>query len=287
MTDDHTPTTDELASADLDGEVTPDEHARVESDPLLRARREELRSASAALTTPVPPLDPSVLDEVVRRAMDEADVADAGAAALTTTGPVRSLPERRARRGPPPFLVAAAVVALVAIGLAVVLSSRSRTQSSLAGKATAGDTGDKSASAGGSAAERRAVPAAPDATGGPTGEAPSAALDRDLGEFASADALREALRARFPAPAPVAGQGTTRPATSFSQTQVDRCTGVIEARDERLRQKDRLHVAPATIRGEPVLVLEYRTTAVVGKGPTTRVVAVGIAACEDRINFER
>src|SRR5687767_10598959 len=59
---------DELASAYLDGEVTPREAALVESDPALRQRVEELRQAAAAMAGPTPPPVGSE-DRLVERAM--------------------------------------------------------------------------------------------------------------------------------------------------------------------------------------------------------------------------
>ena len=52
MADEHA---DELASAYLDGEASAAERARVESDPELRRRVDELRRASALVGRPVSP----------------------------------------------------------------------------------------------------------------------------------------------------------------------------------------------------------------------------------------
>ena len=105
----------------------------------------------------------------------------------------------------------------------------------------------------------------------------------DLGAFRSSTALREALRVAIPSAPP----GPSRSAADLTQAQIDRCAAVIEARDPGLVRTNRRRTVVATIRGEPVLVLEYQAMAVRTGRPTTRVVAVGVAACDDRLDFER
>src|SRR3954467_5439236 len=63
-------TDDELASAYLDGEVTADERARVESDRALLARVDLLRSARDALmAAPLEPTDAAAKDAAIRAAV--------------------------------------------------------------------------------------------------------------------------------------------------------------------------------------------------------------------------
>ena len=64
------------------------------------------------------------------------------------------------------------------------------------------------------------------------------------------------------------------------------CATVVEARDARLKPANRQAFA-ASLAGQPVVVLEYRTQAVAGNRATTRIVALGAAACDERVNFER
>jgi hypothetical protein len=78
MTDDRPPDAlapDEVASAALDGEVTPGEQARIDSDPALRARVAELRAVRDRVAAPVPPLPPARRQEILRRARDAFDAA--------------------------------------------------------------------------------------------------------------------------------------------------------------------------------------------------------------------
>jgi hypothetical protein len=78
MTDDRPPDAlapDEVASAALDGEITPGEQARIDSDPALRARVAELRAVRDQVAAPVPALSPARRQEILRRAGDAFDAA--------------------------------------------------------------------------------------------------------------------------------------------------------------------------------------------------------------------
>ena len=93
---------DELVSAYLDGEVTADERARVEGDPILMARAETLARARDLLRRPVEQPSPVEVDRAV-------------AAALASPAPAPVTVRRlRQRRLAPAWLsVAALVVALL------------------------------------------------------------------------------------------------------------------------------------------------------------------------------
>jgi hypothetical protein len=98
---------DELASAYLDGEATPQEAALVESDPRLQALVEELRAVREMVTTPVEPPSDEVRDQMIAQALDH-------------RAPVVSLKKarRRLRTISPQarvILAAAAVVVAVAV----------------------------------------------------------------------------------------------------------------------------------------------------------------------------
>lgn len=98
---------DELASAYLDGEATPEEAALVESNPHLQALVEELRAVRDLVATPVEPPSDKVRDQMIARAVDH-------------RAPVVSLEKARRRlRSIPPqarvILAAAAVVAAIAM----------------------------------------------------------------------------------------------------------------------------------------------------------------------------
>ena len=55
----------------------------------------------------------------------------------------------------------------------------------------------------------------------------------------------------------------------------------------RLKRSNRQVADAASVVGEPVVVLEYRAPSVNGSGTTTRVIALGAAACDELVNFER
>lgn len=122
-----------------------------------------------------------------------------------------------------------------------------------------------------------------------TAHGPSSAPDQrgrplpDLGDFASPTALRQAVRYGIPA----AASGSSRASAVLSPIQVERCASVVEARDPGLLRTNRGSMLAATIAGDPVLVLEYRATALRTGRSTTRVAAVGVGTCDDRLDFER
>ncbi|MDE0237931.1 MAG: hypothetical protein OXN95_11970 [bacterium] len=111
MSDEHGEMTpqqmDELASAYLDGEASPEEVALVEGDPRLQALVEELRAVRDLIATPVDAPSQEVQDEMIARALGH-------------RAPVVSLDTARRRlRAIPPqarvILAAAAVVAAIAL----------------------------------------------------------------------------------------------------------------------------------------------------------------------------
>ena len=98
---------DELASAYLDGEATPEEAALVESDPRMQALVEELRAVRDLVAAPVEAPSDEVRDQMIAQALDH-------------RAPVVSLDTARRRlRAIPPqarvILAAAAVVAAIAL----------------------------------------------------------------------------------------------------------------------------------------------------------------------------
>lgn len=98
----------ESVSAALDGEATEAEVARIESDPELRARRDELAAVRDAVAAPVP-----ALDELTARRLRERAMAARSEPADSVSAVASRRPERR-----PAALIgigAAAVVLLVAL----------------------------------------------------------------------------------------------------------------------------------------------------------------------------
>jgi hypothetical protein len=146
---------DELVSAYLDGEATPDEVALVESDPVLRAEADALRQLTDQLASelPAPPaaLRHQHLDTALA-AFDELAVAGAD-----SSGPVIELEQRRAQASArsearahraqlPSWLGAAAAVILVVGGIGVALRAVGGGQDDDAALVTAaGDDGDAGA----------------------------------------------------------------------------------------------------------------------------------------------
>lgn len=123
---------DELVSAVLDGAATPAERARVEGDPALTARLEQLRAVRDAVARPVAPLDEVTTRRLLDRALAATDeaAADAAAATVATTAAVATTTssgrrsDARSHRGLRLAGIAAAVaVALLAVPLLGSLGS--------------------------------------------------------------------------------------------------------------------------------------------------------------------
>lgn len=140
MTEPEPPIDDELVSAVLDGEATPDERALVEGSTAGRRRLEELRAISAHVREPVEALSPSAVDRLVGRALD-----DLGTGRSEVT-PLREAPGRSVHRWGP-AVAAAAVVVIVALGavLAITRTMNSSTDSNASSSATPTAAADKAA----------------------------------------------------------------------------------------------------------------------------------------------
>ncbi|MEM8705730.1 MAG: hypothetical protein AAGE98_04690 [Actinomycetota bacterium] len=108
---DNTDAFDELVSRYLDAEATADEIARVESDPALLARADEVRAAMAAVAAPVD-IPTADLDRIRAAAI----------AAGTTTPAVTDLAAARVRKleRRNRFLAVAAAFVFIAVGFAAV-----------------------------------------------------------------------------------------------------------------------------------------------------------------------
>jgi hypothetical protein len=120
MTEPTPPTSDdELVSAVLDGEATQGEIARVTADPALQARLERMTAVSDAVGV-APPPPAGLVDQAIDAALDHLTATGPG----TVAAPLDELSARRAARNRRfgPFLAAAAVVVLVALGAVAVRS---------------------------------------------------------------------------------------------------------------------------------------------------------------------
>jgi hypothetical protein len=198
MSDD--PTTeadDELVSAYLDGEVTPEEMAAVEASPVLLARVEQLR----AVVTTVASVPLASAPDAAR----ETSIA-AALAAAEVRFEITDLAAERARRRLRVLSIAAAVLVAIAVGAGLLAQAgRDSGTTSTAAKtsvASSSSSAERSSSAGSAAADQA-----------PTADA-FALSTNDLGAFDDTTDLVSAVRGRLEAakttsgPVPAAGSGT-------------------------------------------------------------------------------
>jgi hypothetical protein len=187
------PTLDELVSAYLDGEATPDERARVEADPELLARVAVFRQLGEAIAGKPPAIDEPRRQQMIGRALAETPAPLA---------PVRSLTARRLERVGPIAAAAALIAALIGFGTWVVGSqdndagdaSSSGVASPLRTAADAFGPEAATAGAGGNTALDSGKSATTVASGGSGAAAPTAGrVSADLGAFTDEAALRQAL----------------------------------------------------------------------------------------------
>ncbi|MCB0957915.1 MAG: hypothetical protein KDB04_00115 [Acidimicrobiales bacterium] len=284
MTTPPTPFSDEELSASIDGELDADRAAAIAADPHARARRDELAAVAALVAAPVAPLPAEAVDQLIAVALDPPAAPPA--------------PARRIR-GPQPWLVAAAVVVLVAVGLALVWSGRNDGEqasfttvgASIAdgggSSATEADgAGDVAADVGAeSSSTERGDANAPTTTAPPlttaTTLAPGGtAAALPLGTFASGDEMRAALAEAFPATAtPVEGVEAP-PAAAF-----ERCASQLQVTLDL--DTDPTHTGYASVAGQVALVYEFATPGFDDGQPTTLVAAVGRDACDPIAIFQR
>ncbi|MGQ0616184.1 MAG: anti-sigma factor family protein [Acidimicrobiia bacterium] len=186
---------DEIVSAYLDGEATPDEMARVEADPALQARLESLRVAAAAVGSAVPAPSATTRETAVAAALaatmpaadQVADDPDADPAAPLADF---SAGRRRTRRAT--TWAAAAVVALLAAVGGLALSNRPEDSTSTVAAPPPGTTAESRAAAAGAGVADRSF-TAPFAA--PDSAANADAVTALLGEYPDQAALADAVRA--------------------------------------------------------------------------------------------
>lgn len=187
MTDLPTPD-DELVSAYLDGEVDVGERARVEGDPALLARSEELAAVRAALSAPVEAPPPGEVDRAIAAA-----VAAAAVAAPTGRDELARRREER-RRSVPAWLSVAAVVLALLVGVPLLagIGGGGDTDDETAAVESAGDSADSAEGGGG-----QGTGGADDTLSSDGADAPTTAMQLqdggDLGVIEGEDDLREAV----------------------------------------------------------------------------------------------
>ncbi|CAN5186329.1 hypothetical protein BH20ACT3_BH20ACT3_04600 [soil metagenome] len=313
MTEPLPPLTDEELSAVLDDEAGPEVVARVQADPAARARLDALAAAGTVLrNAPVPPLEPADVDRLVARSLGAASDAardveatpDEDDAGVTNIAPA---PRRGARA--PRWLAAAAIVALVSVGLGLIWSGQRSGDDEVAGtdaevatqasEEAAEDgtaesrTAEDDASAGAEATDDGAAdePDASPEVPAPHGDLPSTTTDADdsagaeiadLGVFDGPDELRALLRTEFPDDVPPTSGAVPESPTTAA---VERCR-------DQLRQVFELETLPiatgfAIVAGQPVLVYEFAAPSFQDGSPTTLVAGVGSDACNSVLTFER
>jgi hypothetical protein len=281
---------DELVSAYLDGEATPDERAVVEARPDLLAKLNQFRSVAGQVADVEPP-DPARRAAAVDAALQSSDQS-------RTTGSddgVVDLGARRTRARRPGLLIglsaAAAVVLVVAIGAAVL---RSRSQPALTSVGTAAEVAGPTSSTAvpDNARAQTASPAAGAASGaaGNGAQADSAAGVPvvDFGNFADQAALDTRLRAQLDLPVPAGAGAVPAPeAASVPTTGISTpfaASGGFRACDGAIRAGDPALVAltstgTATVSGQPVYVGIYSVRQTPGAGTPPVQAVVVTPAC--------
>ncbi|MEZ5203079.1 MAG: hypothetical protein R2701_01445 [Acidimicrobiales bacterium] len=276
------PASDEDLSAAIDGELDDGRARDLLTDPANAARLEQLNRAVRAVAAPVDPLDNTAVDRLIADAIAE---------------PAAPAAPRRAVRGPAPWLVAAAIAVLLAVGLTLVWTGRngeSNDQASTvstdldasaaneerAGADASAESSDDAAAAGEVAPDSgHAGSATTDGTSPATTITPTLPSAVDLGTFADGDALRTALATSFPDVA------VTSTSDGPSTASVERCATQLEITlglDDGPTQ-----IGWATIGGQEALVYEFSTSSYEDGTPTTLVTAVGAEACNQIVFFER
>ncbi len=284
-------TTDSLdldLSLSLDGVASPEIEARLQSDHATLARREQMRRAIELIASPPSPLDDQAVNSTISAALDGARrnvSADPGVVSMLPS------PGSTGSRRIPPWLVAAAVLILMGVGLTLVYTGRETStdvafqqvgsslepDTALTESADADNTAEREAAAAGAAA-----PDAADAVS--TTSAVSSAGGTSvptlvpLGSFESADQLREHLRSGFPEAPPDVTNAEHDLDAAF------RCLGKIDTMFGT--GSEPVHVGLATIAGDRTVVYELPYKATDGR-QTTLVVAVGELSCIPALSFQR
>jgi hypothetical protein len=265
---------DELVSAVLDGEATPDERARVQADPALSARLGEFAAVRDRVAEPLPPADETARERAVAAAK----------VAVRHQAPVVPL---RPRRDVPRFLAVAAAVLVVLLGVGLLVDNVDLDRG--------GDSGSSDTAAGGadSAGEDDAAfdATAESADAAADGGAGSPRLEgADLGAVADEADLRSAIERVTGTAATVGGSATTSAPAPPNLPQAvleddargpseDCQVGLIEA-DPTL-SGGLLAQATTTYAGTPAVVYVYGTPE--GR---QRVVVVSDDACVTLAAFD-
>lgn len=263
MTDQHDPL-DDLASAHLDGHTTPEEVARVATDPVLSARIARFETARAALrATAAEPVDPHERDSAIAAALTAFDEGHDH-----VVRPVAAFRARRWWVAPRALRLAGVAAAVALLALAVPLLGRldrdgDEDVASIDERAGAdrGETGD-------------AATDLSETAGGVPGAATAAPGPDDLGSFEGLRALAAAVRDRLEA-STTAGSSADAALVPEAATTTARVSACDEELARRFGPASR-YSALATLDGEPVTVVVYED----GDG-ALELVVVDRAACTE------
>ncbi len=303
MTDQPTPTDDDLSLA-LDGEADDELLARIEASPAAQARLAELQAAADLVAgTSIPTLDGDAVDELISTALD------------TPVAPSRGVSASRGRGGATPWLVAASVILLMAVGLSLVWAGQSSDDDQASATFATGDAAQFEASAESGAdgafsaedgtGESSGAPSPVTGSHGAPTTAPSAAPAADLtvvylGTYPSGDQLREATASSF-------ADALRMNGSAFSGDQAETATDIdatgrraqappsdaaVNRCAQQLQVTLKLDTAPiqagyANVDDREVLVYEFTATSARTDEETTLVAAVGADACDEVVIFER
>ncbi len=282
MNDHPPPLSDDDLSAVLDGLADEALVARARAEAATRlAALATARSALAATT--VEPLADDVVDRLVTTALDAGSEAaePLDTPDLPSITPVHPSAPARSGRRVPTWLVAAAVVVMMAVGVALIGTDRHGSTAKFETVGASINANDPATEADDRAAEATSAPdGAVAGQGAPATTAAAAAGSAtiavsDLGAFEDAAALRLALRTGF-------GPGTA--ATPLPSAALDRCR-------QQVQVSLSLPAAPtrtgrATVAGREVFVYVFPYTAA-GPGVSELVAGVGRDACDPVVTFQR
>lgn len=300
MTNSPLPLSDEDLSAYLDNEVTPEVRARIDGDPKAQERVRTLGAARDALrSAPIAPLSAETVDSMISTALGELDAA-AGSPTATEApvAPPASLQQRRrGRASQSTWMVAAAVLALVVVGMGLIWSGVQSTESTDTADVAATESDQQTARANESSAgdEDGASDSAPSAaddaeaafpTPPPVSTEPAQLVD--LGEAPDGAALRTSLRDGIPTDAEAttsdALEGTSPDGGPITVGQVDRCAQLLEL--QVAPDSDLVTVGLATVDGQPHLVYEFALPESDDDGDFL-IAAVDPGSCAALITFVR
>ena len=276
MNEPEPPIDDELVSAVLDGEATPDERALVEASAAGRRRLEQLRRVRDQVQEPVDPLSGDAVDRLVGRALagDPAapveGVGGAGPATVTHLGSSRPRHHEPPRRRWGPAVAAAAAVVVVIGGIVALAGTAGR------GSDSASDSSSSAADTvltDGAGAADQARPES-SAGGESANDASSASMPPSLGLGAQPDpeAVIDAYQAM--PPALTAGRSELN-----DQAQGEQQFGMWFSAECLAEFADRAPgpwqpVATASIDGEPVRLIAVGPTSAI-----TRLLVIDEATC--------